>query len=246
MRPFDPVFIIHYFFELAPFIGRTVQVMFFSIICGTAAGALLAWARLSSSFIARMFSAVYVHIIRCTPSIVLLFIVYYGFPKLIESTTGMKTGCSGKLLYVTITLSLLFAATMCELFRSAYNAVDTGQKDAAFCCGFTPFQTAWFIIMPQALTAAVPVFCNEVIALLKQGALAFTIGFIDLMGETDVIVARNYGAHGLETYIALAIIYWGLSIAIEQIAGIVEQRTLRGKTFPGKESASVRNKTTWN
>lgn len=235
MRPFDPVYIAEYFCRLFPFIGRTLQVTVLSVVCGVILGALLAWARLSRSRIARAFSAVYVHVIRCTPSIVLLFIVYYGLPKLFESATGIRAGYNGKLLYVAVTLSLLFAAAMCELFRSAYGAVDDGQRDAAFCCGFTPFQTARLIIIPQALTAAIPVFCNEVIALLKQGALAFTIGFIDLMGETDVIVARNYGAHGLETYIALAAIYWGLSIIIERIADIFERRAARGKDFPGRD-----------
>ncbi|HAH62045.1 MAG TPA: amino acid ABC transporter permease [Treponema sp.] len=235
MRPFDPVYIAEYFCRLLPFVGRTLQVTVLSVVCGTLLGALLAWARLSRSRAARAVSAVYVHIIRCTPSIVLLFIVYYGLPKLIESATGIRAGYNGKLLYVAVTLSLLFAAAMCELFRAAYGAVDDGQRDAAFCCGFTPFQTAYLIIIPQALTAAIPVFCNEVIALLKQGALAFTIGFIDLMGETDVIVARNYGAHGLETYIALAVIYWGLSIIIERAAGIFERRAARGKDFPGRD-----------
>jgi L-cystine transport system permease protein len=240
MRPFDPVYIVYYFCKLAPFIARTLQVMVLSVICGTILGVLLAWARLSHSRTARVFSAVYVHIIRCTPSIVLLFIVYYGLPKLIQALTGIRSGYNGKLLYVTITLSLLFAAAMCELIRSAYTSVDKGQHDAAFCCGFTTFQTARFIIIPQALSAAIPVFCNEVIALLKQGALAFTIGFIDLMGETDVIVARNYGAHGLETYIALAIIYWALAIIIGRIAETAERRSMHGKSIPGMD------KNEWN
>jgi L-cystine transport system permease protein len=220
--------------------------MLLSVICGTLAGAVLAWARLSSSRTARTLSAVYVHIIRCTPSIVLLFIVYYGLPELFELATGIRTGYNGKLLYVTVTLSMLFAAAMCELFRSSYSAVDSGQRDAAFCCGFTPFQTAYLIIIPQALTAAIPVFCNEVVALLKQGALAFTIGFIDLMGETDVIVARNYGAHGLETYIALAVIYWGLSILIEQAARILEKRAAKGMSFPGGKDELSGNRKAWN
>jgi L-cystine transport system permease protein len=237
MRPFDPVFIFKSLTGLMPFIGRTLQVMLLSVVCGTLFGTLLAWARLSRSHIARAAAAVYVHIIRCTPSIVLLFIVYYGLPELFRLVTGIRTGYNGKLLYVTITLSLLFAAAMCELFRSAYSSVDEGQRDAAFCCGFTPFQTARLIIIPQALTAALPVFCNEIIALLKQGALAFTIGFIDLMGETDVIVARNYGAHGLETYIALAAIYWILAIAIELTEGFFEQRAMRGKTVPGRDNS---------
>lgn len=237
MRPFDPAFILKSLTELLPFTGRTLQVMLLSVVCGTLFGMLLAWARLSRSHIARAAAAVYVHVIRCTPSIVLLFIVYYGLPVLFRLATGIRTGYNGKLIYVTITLSLLFAASMCELFRSSYGSVDEGQKDAAFCCGFTPFQTARLIIIPQALTAALPVFCSEIIALLKQGALAFTIGFIDLMGETDVIVARNYGAHGLETYIALAVIYWILAIAIELIEGFFERRAMRGKSVPGRDSS---------
>jgi len=240
MRPFDFSYILRYVCALVPFIGRTLQVTVLSVVCGTVLGALLAWARLSRFRPARALSAVYVHVIRCTPSIVLLFIVYYGVPKLLELAVGIRAGYNGKLLYVAVTLSLLFAASMCELFRSAYGAVDTGQKDAAFCCGFTPFQTAVLIIIPQAAAAAVPVFCNEVIALLKQGALAFTIGYIDLMGQTDVIIARNYGAHGLETYIALALIYWLLSLAVGAASAAFERRTLRGKSVPG------RNDSEWN
>lgn|SRR5574344_470548 len=238
MRPFDPVYILKSFCALAPFIGRTLLVMILSVIFGTLLGSLLAWARLSRSRTAKAIAAVYVHLIRCTPSIVLLFIIYYGIPKIVSSFTGIHTGYNGKLVYVTATLSLLFAAAMCELFRASYDAVDKGQRDAAYCCGLTSFQTAWLIIIPQAVTSALPVFCNEVIALLKQGALAFTIGFIDLMGETDVMIARNYGAHGLETYIALAAIYWAIAICIEQIASVFERRSVRGKSLPGSRDDS--------
>jgi L-cystine transport system permease protein len=241
MRPFDPVYILKSFCALAPFIGRTLLVMILSVIFGTLFGSVLAWARLSRSRAAKACAACYVHLMRCTPSIVLLFIIYYGIPKIVSSCTGVRTGYNGKLAYVTVTLSLLFAASMCELFRASYDAVDKGQRDAAYCCGLTPFQTAQIIIIPQAVTSALPVFCNEVIALLKQGALAFTIGFIDLMGETDVMIARNYGAHGLETYIALAAIYWTIAIVIEQIASVFERRSVRGKSLPGS-----RNESSWD
>jgi L-cystine transport system permease protein len=237
MRPFDAACILKAFYALLPYIGTTLLVTALSVMCGSILGILLAWARLSGPRVVRALSAVYVHVIRCTPSIVLLFIVYYGFPKLYETATGVRTGYSGKLLYVAATLSLLFAAAMCELFRSAYGAVDDGQREAAFCCGMTPFQTARLIIIPQALTAALPVFCSEVINLLKQGALAFTIGFIDLMGRANVIIALSYGAHGLETYIALAVIYWIISIVIEQIIGMIERRAARGKSVPGRDGS---------
>ena len=236
MRPFNIEFVYKAFHLLAPFIGKSLLVMVLSVFFGTLLGALLAWARMSRSKIARGVAAVYVHIMRCTPSIVLLFLVYYGLPQLVFAITKVRVGYNGKLLYVTITLSLLFAAAMCELFRSAYDAVDSGQSEAAFACGMNRFQTAWLIVIPQAVTSALPVFCNEVIALLKQGALAFTIGFIDLMGEAQVIVARDYGAHGLETYLALGAIYWVLTIVIEQIGKFVERTFARGKLLPGESS----------
>lgn len=242
MRPFNAQFILKAIYLLAPFIGKSLLVMVLSVFFGTLLGVLLAWGRLSHSKIANVFAVVYVHIIRCTPSIVLLFLVYYGLPQLFYVLTKVQIGYTGKLIYVTITLSLLFAAAMCELFRSAYEAVDVGQKEAAYACGMNTFQTAWLIIIPQAVTSALPVFCNETIALVKQGALAFTIGFIDLMGEAQVIVARDYGAHGLETYIALAAIYWAITIILEQIEKKIEFHFTRGKIVLGESQNNISQK----
>lgn len=238
MRPFDPSYIIKAFGMLLPYTGRTLLVTLLAACCGTFLGVLLALARLRGPSILRASSAVYVHIIRCTPSIVLLFMVYYGLPELFRMLTGISSGYSGKLIYTAVTLSLLFSAAMCELFRSSYSSVDKGQSDAAFCCGFTPLQTARLIIIPQAATAALPVFCSELTSLLKQGALAFTIGFIDLMGKAQTVIALNYGAHGLEIYIALGCIYWMLSLSIEAAAGIFEHISMRGKSMPGKDTAA--------
>jgi L-cystine transport system permease protein len=240
MRPFDPSYILEGILRLSPFIGTTLLVTFLSVLCGMILGVVVAWGRHAKFRIIRATALAYVHIIRCSPSLVLLFIVYYGVPAVFKAVTGIRTGYDGKLLYVTITLSLLFSAAMGELFRSVYDSVDQGQTDAAYCCGFTSFQTAWLIIIPQAAAPAIPVFCNEVIALMKQGALAFTIGFIDLMGETDVIIARRYGAHGLETYISLALIYWAVALCVERISAIVSWYTMRGKSVPGGD------RNTWN
>jgi len=236
MRPFDFSFVVNNFYLLLPYIGKSLLVMALSVFFGSALGFLLAWGRLSHSKIANCFAAIYVHLIRCTPSIVLLFLVYYGLPQLFYKITSIRIGYNGKIFYVTITLSLIFAASMCELFRSAYYAVDYGQTEAAHACGMNARQTAWLIIIPQAASCALPVFCTELISLLKQGALAFTIGFIDLMGEAQVIVSRDYGAHGLETYIALAIIYWTLTIIIEQVGKILENLFSKGKTIPGSSA----------
>ena len=63
---------------------------------------------------------------------------------------------------------------------------------------------------------ALPNFGNSVINLMKESALAYTIGLIDLLGKTNLILAQNYGAYGVELYISCLLIYWGLSILIER------------------------------
>jgi len=67
------------------------------------------------------------------------------------------------------------------------------------------------------------------IALLKEGALAYTIGMIDMMGEGNLIIARNYGSYGLETWITLAIIYWVITIILERSFFFIEKRLSRGR-----------------
>jgi L-cystine transport system permease protein len=64
---------------------------------------------------------------------------------------------------------------------------------------------------------------------MKEGALAYTIGMIDMMGQGTLIISRNYGAYGLEIYIALALIYWALTIIIEKGFGLLERFLSRGK-----------------
>lgn len=238
MRPFDIGYIWKAIILLLPFLGRTLEVMLLSVFFGTIFGALLAWGRLSRSKTARALSLCYIHIIRCTPSIVLLFIVFYGFPFIYKLFTGitLHAGMSEKLISVVTALSLLSSASMCELIRSAYLSIDSGQKEAAFCCGMSRIQTSILIIIPQAIPAAIPNFCNTIIGLLKQGALAFTIGFIDIMGQAQLLITRAYGAHGLEIYIALALLYWAITIILEKVLYTTEHHFSRGQDSLDKES----------
>lgn len=243
MRPFDIGYIWKAVPLLLPFAGRTLSVMLLSVLFGTLFGSLLAWGRLSRSKTARVLSLCYIHIIRCTPSIVLLFIVFYGFPFIYKACTGitLHAGVTEKMVSVVTALSLLSAASMCELIRSAVLSVDCGQREAAFCCGMTRFQTTMLIILPQAVPAALPNFCNAVTGLLKQGALAFTIGFIDMMGQAQLLITRAYGAHGLETYIALALLYWAITIVIEKALSVLEYFFSRGRGSLDTEGGE-----TWN
>ncbi|HEY8421619.1 MAG TPA: amino acid ABC transporter permease [Thermoclostridium sp.] len=229
MRPFNPLYILEVFFELLPFLPVTILILAGSVFFGSLLGFILAKAKVSGRKTPRLLADTYTAMMRCTPPIVLLFIVYYGLPELLLSTLGLDINNIEKGIFVLVTYTLLFGATMSEIMRSSYESIDKGQWEAAVSIGLSPFQAFYRIMLPQATVVALPNFCNVLINLMKDGALAFTIGLIDVMGKGTLIISRNFGAYALETYIALALLYWGLTLIIENSFGMLEKTLSRGK-----------------
>jgi len=213
---------------LLPFLKVTFIVAGLSIIFGTFFGLILAVMKLSKSKTAQKLANFYTTILRCTPSIVLLFLVYYGVPALADNF-GLYLHDLNTAVFVVITFTLQFAAIMSEVIRSAYESIEKGQFEAAVCVGLSPFQAYRRIIFPQALVVALPNFGNGLIALLQEGSLAYTIGLIDIVGKANLIIAANYNTHALEIFIALALVYWVLSILIEKFFGKLEKAFSKGK-----------------
>ena len=232
-RPFYPEFIITVLPRLLAFLPMTLLVMAGTITAGTCLGFVLARSSMSQSRISRTIAASYITVMRCTPSIVLLFIVYYALPQLVIALFGIDINGIHKAVFVVITLSLLFAANMGELMRGAYLSVGSEQREAALSLGMSETQAFLRITAPQAVVAALPNFCNALTSLMKEGALAFTIGLVDMMGQGMLIISRNYGAYGLETYITLALIYWALTVIVEKSFRALEKRLSRGKRSIG-------------
>lgn len=215
-RPFSPDIIFTSIPALLPYLAVTLVVGVTSILTGSILGMLLAWAKLSGHKVIRALADGYTYIIRCTPSIVLLFIVFYGLPKFMEAEFGIDMDNLSRAIFVIITFTLLFGAYVSEVFRSAYETVDRGQYEAAVTIGLSPEQAFFRVMLPQAAVIALPNFGNSVINLMKESALAYTIGLIDLLGRTNLIISKNYGAYGVELYVACLLIYWALSFLIEQ------------------------------
>lgn len=225
---FDLSYVWSAFPALFPFLKITFLVTGFSVLFGTLLGLLLAMAKVGGNRFLKKLANGYTTVLRCTPSIVLLFLVYYGLPA-IGSSFRLDLNEVDKIIFVVIAFSLQFAAMMSEVIRSAYESIDKGQYEAGVSVGLTPFQVYRRIIFPQALVVAIPNFGNSLIALLQEGALAYTIGLIDVVGKAELIISSNYQTHALEIYLALAVIYWGLSITIEQFFLKVEKAYGKGK-----------------
>lgn len=224
MREFDFRYIFSYYPDILPYLGATFSTVLFSVIFGTMLGFLVAAAKLGKNRSLRIVGAGYTYVFRCTPAVVLLFLVYYGVPELYQALFGININDIYKGIFVIIALALLFSANIAEVMRSAYESIDKGQFEAGVSIGLTSTQTFVRILLPQCFVIALPNIGNALIALFQQGSIAFTIGFIDIMGKTNLIVSLNYGGHTKEIYIGLAIIYWVISIVIEKSMTVFERR----------------------
>ncbi|MEK4282952.1 MULTISPECIES: amino acid ABC transporter permease [unclassified Ureibacillus] len=225
---FDIGYLWGAFPQLLPYLKITFAVAGLAVFFGTLLGLVLAFMKMGKSRVLQVIAHGYTTIMRCTPSIVLLFLVYYGVPFLADSLFNVNLQNIYTGVFVVITFSLQFAAMMSEVIRSAIQSIDKGQFEAAVSVGLTPWQAYRRIIFPQAFVVALPNFGNGLIAILQEGALAYTIGFIDIVGKANLIIASNFNSHALEIYIALAVIYWVISIVIEKIFELLEKTFSKG------------------
>ena len=215
---------------LLPYLWITLFVATLSVVFGSILGLFLAIGKLSNNKVLQFLANGYTTIIRCTPSIVLLFLVYYGIPAFFENVLFIDIQSIHTGVFVVIIFTLQFGSMMSEVIRSSYEAIDKGQYEAAVSVGLTPFQAYARIIFPQAFVISLPNIGNGLIAVLQEGALAYTIGFIDVVGKANLIIANNYGTHTLEIFLALAIIYWILSFVIEKGFTALERLFSKGQS----------------
>ena len=158
--------------------------------------------------------ALYVSVMRGTPLLVQVFIVYYGLPSIGIEFSPVTAGI--------LTLTLNVAAYMSETLRGAINAVTKGQWLAGTSLGLTPRQTLRYVIGPQALRAAVPSLSNSLISLIKDTSLVSVIAVTELMLATKELISTTF--QPFQLYMAAAGIYWMLSLSFEQVQRWMEKR----------------------
>lgn len=221
---FDFSYFIKALLQLILFIPFTLWLTFCSLVLGSLLGTLLTVGKLSKNGVIRKISFGYTTVIRSTPTIVLLFLIYYGLPILFH-LFGQDINRIPTSAFVIITFALYTGSYLSELFRSSYLAVSGGQFEAAVSVGLSSFQAIRRIVLPQALLIALPNLGNTVITTMKEMSLAFTIGTLDLLGQANIILANEYSVHTLEVYTAAAALYWLLCFFFEKLSGAVERRT---------------------
>lgn len=212
---------VEYFPKLVKCLPMTLYIILAAMIIGTLLGVIIALFRIYNVPILNQLSAFYISFIRGTPINIQLFIVYFGVPMLLTPIWPMINRAE-PMLFVIITYAINNSAFFAELIRAAVKGVDSGQIEAGYSVGMTKLQVFFRITVPQAFRIAIPDIGNTMINLLKNTALAYTLGIIDLMGE--VIVIGSTTRHTLEGYLDVALIYIILSAILERMFLQVERK----------------------
>ncbi len=169
MRAFAINKIPVFFEQIIPGLWVTLEYVVAAFLLGLLFGGVLAAAKVGNHRFLKKLAYGYTTIMRCTPSIVLLFLVYYGLPRLVTELTGIAPDTMHRMKYIVITLTLFAASSLSEVFRSAYESLEKTQAEAADSIGMTKLQGFWYILMPQMLYRSLPNLCNTVLMLLKEG-----------------------------------------------------------------------------
>lgn len=229
MVSYDLSYVFKFLPDILSALPLTLWILLLTTSLGSLLGALLAWGQLYGDEVLASLSRGYVFVLRCTPPIVLLFMFFYGLPEFLEWWLGLDVNGWSRTIFVVTAMTLLFAASISEVFKSAYEAVPVGQMEAGLSIGLTELQTFWRILFPQAFRIALPNISNAILNLLKDTALAYTIGLADVMGAGNLLIGRNLGNYSLETYTAVAVIYWGLALLLSVGSQLLEKSLDAGK-----------------
>lgn len=159
----------------------------------------------------------YISIMRGTPLMLQLMVVFYG-PALIF---GLKVGESYRFPAVIIAFVINYAAYFAEIYRGGIESIEKGQYEAADILGFTKAQTFMKIILPQMFKRVLPSITNEAITLVKDTSLAFTISILEMFTVAKEIANKNTS---MLPYIIAAVFYYIFNYFVAFIMGRIEKK----------------------
>lgn len=205
----------------------SLQITAISMIVGLVFALLFAIIRMKKVPVLSQLVTVFISFIRGTPIIVQLYLTYNGIPLLLKFInqqygTDYNINAVPAMLFVLVTFAFNEAAYNSETIRAALQSVNKGQIEAAESLGMTYLQVLRRVIVPEALVVAIPPLGNALIGLLKGTSLAFVAGVIEMTAQGKIIAGSTF--RFFEVYLALAIIYWVMTIIIEQILRYLEKR----------------------
>ena len=200
----------------------TILISLLTVFCGSILGCLIAFMRLSKFKPLEKFASIYITVIRGTPMLVQLYIVYYQLDFISYPTGTLFDVDLERALPCIIALSINSSAYVAEIIRAGIQAVDKGQMEGARSCGMTNAQAMRYVVMPQAVKNILPAIGNEFVTMVKETSIIQYLGIGDLMYNNGIVVTATYNP--LPCYYISAIIYLALNIILGKGLNIFEGR----------------------
>lgn len=196
----------------------TVIVTAGAFVVSILLGLLFAGFRTSESRLLRACAHAYVEVFRSVPVLTQLFIVYFGLAALGIRLSPLPAAVLG--------FGLNGGAYLTEVFRAGIEAVARGQTEAALSIGMSKLMALRVIVLPQATRVVIPALANFAIGLLKDTSLASAVAAPELSFNANMLVKETYLS--TQIYIAVAVIYLGLSLPLSALSRALERRGARG------------------
>lgn len=197
--------------------GVTLQIFACTLIGALPLGVVVALCRMSRFSVLSVITRVYISIMRGTPLMLQLMFIYFA-PWYIF---GIRLSTEWEFGATIVAFVLNYSAYFAEIYRSGIQSIPIGQREAAQVLGYSRTQTFIKIIMPQVIKRIIPAMGNEIIVLVKDTSLAFTIGVAELFTTARAIVSSQ-GV--LTAFVVAAAFYWVFTFVVEIIISRVEKR----------------------
>lgn len=206
------------FMQLLPGMGVTLQIFFLTLLFALPFGMLITAGRMSKNVIIQAIFRIYIAVLRGTPLMLQLLVVYFG-PYYIF---GVQISSSYRMYAVIIAFTLNYAAYFAEIYRTGINSIDVGQYEAAYVLGYSRMQTFFQIILPQVVKRILPALTNEIVTLVKDTSLAFSIAYAEMFTEAKRIAAAQtsmvpFIAAGIFYFVFNAIVAFAMRKAEEKL-----------------------------
>ena len=218
---FDKVFTPENIIYLAKGALISLGLAALSLFIGIIVGIIGASAKRSKFFIFRMLGNIYVEVIRGTPMLLQILILFSVVPSIYTAFTGDVLRINTYLIGV-MAMSINSGAYSTELIRSGINGVDKGQWEACETLGLTKWQTMKLVILPQAFKRIIPPMISEFITLIKDSSLISCIGAVELLKGAQIIGAEYFDV--MSPYCLAAVFYLIMTISISYLGRYVERK----------------------
>jgi polar amino acid transport system permease protein len=202
----------------------TLKLTVVSFVFILIVGMVMGLCRVSSSWVLKGVSSLYVEIVRGVPVLVWLLWIYFGIPVLLQAMTWLPESLQRIDPFAAAVIAFTFAygAYMTEVFRAGIQSISKGQMEASRSLGMNYIQAMRHVVLPQAVRVILPPVSNEFVTLLKDSSLVSILGLEDITRRGREWVSIHFTSFG--TYLVVALFYLILTLLFSRISTALERR----------------------